>query len=197
MGPAQPAGGRPATWEPSDRCEWDPRNLRAGDWVNRLTGMSASCPLQGGEAAELLLAYCARRLDAETRAWLERHVQLCPECGALAEQQRTVWEALDYWDALPISEEFDARLHQRIRRAAQLRPFAAANLWRAFHLPLAAASVLLGALLFLRSPGPLGPAPESVGPAEVESVEAALEDMEMLRALELFACAGAPRAECV
>ncbi len=154
-----------------------------------------SCPLQGAEGAELLLSYCARRLDAETRAWLERHMQLCPECRVLAEQQQAVWEALDYWDALPVSEDFAVRLREQVRRAPRRRWQLALGLWRNLRVPLAAASLLLGALLLWRVPNPPHVAPQPPAQVEVETVEAALEDIEMLRTLELIASSDRPRAQ--
>ncbi|MCS7314823.1 MAG: hypothetical protein RMI94_00900 [Bryobacterales bacterium] len=153
------------------------------------------CPFQEAEGAELLLAYCARRLDADTSRWLERHVELCPECRAVAEQQKAVWQALDSWDALPVSEDFDVRLRGRIGRLADPPWPALSSLWRRYRVPLAAASILIGALLLIRSPGAVEPTAGLAGTPEVESVEAALDDIEMLRALELMASAGPRRAE--
>ncbi len=154
-----------------------------------------SCPLQHGEGAELLLAYCARRLDEESRAWLERHMDLCPQCRSIAQQQAAVWEALDYWDALAVSEDFDARVRQRIRFAERGDHLKSRGLWRALRVPLAVASILLGALMLVRLPTSLHPAPELAGPAEVDSAEAALEDIELLRTLELTARAQLPRVD--
>lgn len=154
-----------------------------------------SCPLHGGEGAELLLAYCARRLDADTRTWLEGHMSSCADCRVLAEQQQAVWEALDQWDALPVSEEFDARLRERIQACGKEWAKADARIWRSFPLPLAAASILLCAVMLLRWPGGLRPDAQPIPAAEVEAVEAALEDIEMLRTLDLMAWAGPSHAE--
>jgi len=147
------------------------------------------CPIQTKETAELLLAYCARKLEPETRAVLERHMERCPECRAFAEQQKAVWEALDAWEGAPVSEDFDVRLFARIERDRRTSRRARLRL----HVPVAAASLLLAAVLWLRSPWwSAAPESEDTSVVEVETVEAALEDIEMLRALELLARADVP-----
>ncbi|MGC8794194.1 MAG: anti-sigma factor family protein [Bryobacteraceae bacterium] len=144
--------------------------------------------MQSGENAELLLVYCARRLDPATRAMIERHMQQCPDCRAFGEQQSAVWEALDEWDALPVSEDFDARLFARIGQSPQNRRPAILPRWLRAPVPLAAACTALLAFLLLRSPHVTAPhAPEQAAVEEVESAEAALEDIEMLRTLQLMA----------
>jgi len=154
--------------------------------------MPIRCPLQSPENAEVLLAWCARKLDPETSALLERHIEHCPECRAFADQQRAVWEALDAWEAAPVSEDFDVRLFQRIGHEPQARRRGAVSGWLRFRVPVAAASLLLAAVLLLRSPHPLGAPDERVGISEVENAEMALEDIEMLRTLGLMAPADAP-----
>ncbi len=151
------------------------------------------CPIQTQEQAELLLAYCARRLDPETARALERHMEHCAECRRFGEQQRLVWEALESWEALPVSQDFDRRLYERIEQARRagggwasaLLGWARASLRPSWSL--AAASVLMLAMALLRSPAP-PPTPEGDAEwVEVERVERALEDLEMLQALNLMA----------
>src|SRR5438093_183674 len=77
------------------------------------------CPIENPENAGLLLAYWARKLDPETAGVLERHMETCPACQALHDDQKAVWEALDAWEAPPVSEDFDRRLYGRIEAAAQ------------------------------------------------------------------------------
>ncbi len=151
------------------------------------------CPMQARQNAELLLAYCARRLDSQAAAVLERHMEQCPECRAFGEAQRTVWSALDAWEAAPVPPDFDRRLFRRIEAEENggwwgrfFRPLVPIRLRPA--LPLAAASVLFAAVLLLESPE----AVENHGPAQVEAVdvervERTLEDLEMLRQLNLMA----------
>ena len=72
------------------------------------------CPIDTHENTELLLAYCARRLDPETQIVLERHMAVCPACRKFQAGQETVWQALDAWEAMPVSADFDRRLYRRI-----------------------------------------------------------------------------------
>src|ERR1039458_6662773 len=86
------------------------------------------CPIETRESAELLLAYCNRNLDAESTAMLERHMEVCPACREFASGQRAVWEALDVWEAAPVTSDFNHRLYRRIDREVSwwhllMRPF--------------------------------------------------------------------------
>jgi len=117
------------------------------------------CPVQNRDNADLLMAYCARRLGAETAAVLERHMQKCEACRAFGEAQKAVWAALDAWEAQPLSEDFDRRLYGRIRREEEgsfwtrwVQPRLPLNPRPALSLAVAA-SVLLVALL-VQSPPP-------------------------------------------
>lgn len=151
------------------------------------------CPIQK-ENADVLLDYCARRLDAGRVAILERHAAGCPECRQALESQQAVWAALDAWDAMPVSLDFDRRLYRRIeeeRRAGWLR-----GLWqRAFAsgenvlgrpaFGLAAACVTVLAVFLVQSPVPVETESQPLR-AEVvdfEQVERTLEDIEMLKVL--------------
>ena len=73
-----------------------------------------NCPIETKDNAELLLAYCARKLDPETQTILERHVAVCPACREFQAGQQAVWQALDAWEAMPVSTDFDRRLYRRI-----------------------------------------------------------------------------------
>src|ERR1051325_5022425 len=76
--------------------------------------ITMKCPMESHENAELLLAYCARRLDPETQIVLERHMAVCPACREFQKGQEIVWNALDAWEAMPVSVDFDRRLYRRI-----------------------------------------------------------------------------------
>ena len=74
-----------------------------------------NCPLHNNEGAELILDYCSRKLDVDTTLTFEKHFAQCADCARVVDAQRTVWDALDSYEALPaISEDFDARLWSRI-----------------------------------------------------------------------------------
>ena len=164
------------------------------------------CPIETQENAELLLAYCARKLDPETQIILERHLAVCPACRDFQTSQQAVWEALDAWEATPVSPDFDRRLYQRIEQEAAhaswwsrlvqpFRPmFDGSLMGRSMmgrSVPLAAAACLLVvAGIILQQPNSVSPIPEdpTVDRAEVvqvDQVERALDDMEMLRQFKL------------
>jgi len=146
------------------------------------------CPIQSPEHAERLLAYCAHKLDSRRAALLEEHIRNCPECADFVQGQRAVWQALDTWEAAPVSPDFDRRLYQRIQQEVSwwellmrpLRPLVVRQ-----GLPIAAAAcVVMVAGFLLQRPAELPPV---VVPAQVEAsadqVEHAIDDMEILREL--------------
>jgi anti-sigma factor RsiW len=155
------------------------------------------CPIESHETADLLLAYCARKLDPETTIVLERHIAACPACQEFQQGQQTVWNALDAWEAMPVSADFDRRLYRRIEEEAAhaswwsrivrpLRPVFGPGLMSQ-GVPLAAAACLLllaGAILVrpdnVTVPEDLaaGVRMESVQP---DQLERALDDVEMLK----------------
>ena len=123
------------------------------------------CPMETQETSELLLAYCTRRLDADTAVWLERHIASCPACGETYRAQQAVWRALDEWDAAEISPDFDRRLYRAIdervrtswweRLSRGMQPL---SIHRG--LPLAAAACLLVmAGVIVNRQGDVRPAP--------------------------------------
>lgn len=150
------------------------------------------CPIETQENAELLLAYCARRLDLETAAVLERHMESCPACNAFHAAQKTVWDALDAWEATPVSDDFDRRLYARIETEG-------ISLWRRLLRPLqpllarqaiplaTAACLLVMAGILLEHPGSVtlpnqSPHMETV---QAEQVERTLDDLELLSEFQL------------
>ena len=147
------------------------------------------CPIETRENAELLLAYCARKLDVETTAMLEGHIRVCPACREFADGQQTVWKALDAWEAAPVSADFDRRLYQRIEAEVSwwdllMRPFRPLLFRRG--LPIAAAAgLLIVAGMMLERPAAVPPAnsPESaqVDVVAPDQAEHALQEMEMMR----------------
>jgi anti-sigma factor RsiW len=146
------------------------------------------CPIETRENAELLLAYCTRKLDAESTAILERHMEICPACREFSSGQRAVWEALDAWEAAPVTLDFDRRLYRRIDREVSwwhllmrpLRPMLVRQ-----GLPIAAAAclvVMAGVLLQRPASAPPAAQPQSaqVEAFEPDQVEHALDAMHML-----------------
>lgn len=153
------------------------------------------CPVQSRGNADLLLAYCARKLDPDTAAALERHMEQCAACRTLGEEQKAVWDALDLWEAMPVSPDFDRKLYARVEREGGGSLWArwfgtwAPVRWRPA-VSVAAAGVLLVAAVLVEKPGPKAPAVETV---EAEQIERTLEDLEMLRQLPVVPRPEAPR----
>ncbi|MCX6630151.1 MAG: hypothetical protein NTW28_21235 [Candidatus Solibacter sp.] len=143
-----------------------------------------NCPLETREDAQLLLDYCTRKLEPESVAILERHIAICGACLEFALGQRAVWQALDAWEAAPVSQDFDRRLYRRIDAQVSwwsllLRPFrppfGMATLRRS--LPATAMACLLVMAGILVERPVVSPEP---APNQMEQVEHALDEMEML-----------------
>jgi len=147
-----------------------------------------NCPIETQESAEMLLQYCARKLDAESTAILERHMEICPACREFASGQRAVWNALDAWEAAPASADFDRRLYQRVETEISrwdllMRPFRPMMVRQG--LPAAAAAclvVMMGVLLQRPVAVPVDAQRQSaqVEAVQPDQVEHALDAMEML-----------------
>ena len=154
------------------------------------------CPIETQDNAEVLLSYSARRLNPQTTAILEAHMEVCLQCREFRDGQRALWEALDQWEARPISADFNRRLYRKIEEQDQLgwweRIFGAGRpMFLRPALPLAAtACLVLVAGFMIDNPGRMvTPAIEAPQVREVEQVERTLEDMEMLRQFNLVSTA--------
>jgi hypothetical protein len=151
------------------------------------------CPIETQDNADVLLSYSARRLNPESTAILEAHMEVCPQCREFRDGQRTLWEALDQWEARPVSPDFNRRLYRKIEEQERLgwwdRIFGAGRpMFLRPALPLAATAclVLVAGLFLTDNPGRIvTPAGETPQVREVEQVERTLEDMEMLRQFNL------------
>jgi anti-sigma factor RsiW len=152
--------------------------------------MMMKCPIETQDHAELLLEYCARKLDPVTTAVLERHIENCAACRAFEESQRAVWEALDAWTGMPVSADFDRRLYRRIdeqargrwwnRVAPALRPMLIRP-----GLPVAAAACLmvLAGMILNRSADLAGPSSNAelrMQTVQADQVERVLDDLDLL-----------------
>jgi anti-sigma factor RsiW len=145
------------------------------------------CPLESRNP-ELLIAHAAGELDLDAARQLEQHLTGCSACQSAFAQQRTVWKALDDWEAPAISLDFDRRLYRRIEDGASLSWFE--RLMIPFrHMPLrqalpltATAGLLLMAGLLVQHPRPAAPAPPRDGAiVRANQVERTLDDLELLR----------------
>ena len=153
-----------------------------------------NCPIHNNNS-EILLDYCSRRLSLESTLLVEAHIEHCPECKAMTESQMAVWEALDQWEAEPVSADFDRRLYARIEQRgdswwARLTGFASGvNFRPAFTLGAACATVVFA--LILRGPMiNVSDQPDQViriEASELEQAERVLEYMDMLDKLGVIA----------
>jgi len=146
------------------------------------------CPIETRENAELLLAYCHRKLDAESTATLERHIEICPACLEFADGQRAVWEALDAWEAAPVTLDFDRRLYRRIDREVSwwnllVRPLRPALVRQGLPIAAAACLVVMAGMLLQHPAGAPPAAPPQSAQVETlqpDQVDHALDAMRML-----------------
>src|SRR5450759_5938250 len=93
-----------------------------------------NCPMESREHVKWLLDYRTGKLGPELEARLEEHIAACGACREFARGQRVVWEALDGWEAAPVSTDFDRRLYRRIEAQVAwwelLRQFRTVVRWR-------------------------------------------------------------------
>lgn len=152
-----------------------------------------TCPLQS-DNADVLLDYCARVLDPERKAMLERHMEQCGECREMARAQAEVWGAMDLYDADPVSADFDRRLYARIAETEKI------SAWERYWAPvreylqgqpawkpvlsIAAASAVLAVVFLVQGDAPQPATEQPAAVVDVKDVEHVLEDMEMLHQME-------------
>lgn len=149
------------------------------------------CPIETQENAELLLSYSARRLNPESTAILEAHMERCPACQEFRDGQRALWDALDQWDARPVSADFNRRLYRKIEEQEQMSWWSrifGSMVWRPAVPVAATACLALVAGFISMNPGRVtAPVADNPQAREVEQVERALDDLEMLRQFDLVA----------
>ena len=147
------------------------------------------CPLKSGKAFELMMSYTAGTLEPEKQIELERHLPICEECRKAAAAQKAMWEALDVWRPAAISDDFGARLYQRIAEEE------ASPAWRMLFrmpwgslfrpaVPVAAACGALMIAFIVKDPLIRHHSSSTVQQKiSIEQVERALDDMDMLKQL--------------
>jgi len=164
------------------------------------------CPIEVGNEAETMVAFATGRLNPAEREAFELHMAGCAECRRLAEAQKSVWSTLDLWKVPAVAEDFDSRLRARIV-AEERRPWwqrqwdsvTHPGAWFSWKpaLPVAAACAALFVVFLLHAPvhnaaqrNNAGAAPAAVVRIEdaqnvdVDQVERALDDMDMLNQLD-------------
>lgn len=154
--------------------------------------------MQSGADAHRLLDHSAGTLDSAQARIVEQHLAICAACTAFVEAQRSVWKALDDWDRIEISADFNRRLYQRIdREELDLSPLAkvvamARARWTPLTVKQAASAAAICATVAMaifvdvpawRSSKPT--AEPQIEKTEIEQVETALEDLDMLTQFKL------------
>jgi len=148
-----------------------------------------SCPVDDREGAERIVSYGAGRLAPDEETEFELHRRGCARCRELAAAQRAIWSTLDEWPDVTPSESFDEILYQRIaaieQRAWWRRLLPDAGWWRPA-VPVAVACAALVAAFLLKGPDLNLQSPVAAEPKlQIEQVEHALDDMEMLKQLSI------------
>ena len=169
--------------------------------VEREKNLTMSGCNQNNSAVDTLVDYCADTLDAAAAEAVEKHLLECPACDGLVKAQRSAWAALDEWQTPAVSDDFDARLYRRIEASKQAgwvrRSWNAiaqggfSPAWKPA-IPLGVATLVLAAGFLLRSPAPILSTVQPVGPGveavttssaqtvDVDQIESALDDLDML-----------------
>jgi hypothetical protein len=162
-------------------------------WRTWLEGTHVDCLKNTAEGAEILLDYCARKLDSNRMAEIDGHLAGCGECRSLVAAQSELWETMDRWTMPAVSSNFDARLYARI--AAEnadpswkrwlrktFRPATPVPFWKPV-VSLAAACAVLTVALVVHTPEPAANVAVKQVHAEsvdIEQVAKALDDLEIL-----------------
>lgn len=134
-----------------------------------------TCLRENSQGAELLIGYLEGTLPAADRQGLEAHAAECAECRGLLAVQASIDVPVP-----EVSSNFDARLYARIAAEEARRP------WWQFSWKLVApvaglAAVLAVAVIVQR---PVAQLDRSVSSQEIQQLEQALEDLELLSAPE-------------
>ena len=144
------------------------------------------CPMESEENRDLLLEYGTGEPGSPGRVAFERHLEDCSACRGFVAGRRTVWAALDEWEAPSISADFNRQLHQRIAQEISwwdrlFRPLRPLLAWNGLPVAAAAGLVFTVGVMFER---PAGVTPQAettrVDVLQPEQVVNAIEDLEML-----------------
>lgn len=151
------------------------------------------CKRKPGPSSEQLLDFCSERLQAPTRALVQAHLDLCPECREQVRQQLVVASALDQWQVPELSSGFNRELWAKLDAEPARSAFPA---WlslsgkKRFAFPAVALVVALALFAFFTASFQPGPGPSQVPVQaqggsgvdilEAEQAEQVLEDLEML-----------------
>jgi len=156
-----------------------------------------TCPLHVKEGAEILLDYCSQRMDPDRAAEFRLHVADCVDCRQVVEAQEAVWNALDSYEAAPVSMDFDRKLWAKIdaedaqgwwQRTLTRISGGPAIGWSSYlfnwkpMLVAATACAAMAAVMIVSTPShaPVDPAVATDQKQLMERVESALDEVDML-----------------
>jgi hypothetical protein len=149
-----------------------------------------NCPSKNNQNEEILLDYCDGTLAKEQSARFEAHAAECPECREWIVARRSLWEALDEWRAPELSADFNARLYARIAADQNRGWLATVRAWLkpawkpALVTATAGAALAVGLVISRpdvnRQGTGGGPSRSTVETVDMDQIEHALEDLELL-----------------
>ncbi|HEU5021395.1 MAG TPA: hypothetical protein VFT60_05875 [Bryobacteraceae bacterium] len=143
------------------------------------------CPTE-----DVLLEYVAGALAGAQLAELELHTKECSRCDALVASQAAVWRSLNEWKPEPVSAGFNRELWRRIDAdAAAPSWWAGLRFWKQV-APLAVvlALVVTGFVMDRQSHPPAATsAAAAVSASEADQLERALDDLQLLEAVDSVA----------
>lgn len=146
-----------------------------------------SCPLDSRE--ETLLAYSSGELDQAEAATVEAHLETCSECKSFVTAQKTVWDAMDLFEAPAVSMDFDRRLYRRIEEQVSwwdvvVRPLRVAFVRRGLPIAAAAALTITAGILIERAgiaPTPAAHPQTAQFEIQPDQLQGALDEIETLQ----------------
>jgi anti-sigma factor RsiW len=150
-------------------------------WPLELYNAMTHCPTE-----DVLLDYVAGSLNAAQAAEFERHLKECSRCDAVIASQAAVWRSLDEWKPEPVTAGFNRELWRRIDAEAAPSWWAGLHFWKQV-APLAAvlALVVTGFVMDQHSHAPVRtPAAVTASTSEVDQLERALDDLQLLEAVD-------------
>jgi len=153
---------------------------------------------------DILLDYTAGRLNRTQAALFDAHADQCPHCAAVRMSQAAIWQSLDEWKPAPVSEGFNRELWRRIdadaRKSSWTHELAAAlqfSFWKRL-APLAVAMALIVTGYMFDHAGkqsdrlqPGIPASIIVTASEADQLDRALDDIQLLDAVDAATAAAA------
>jgi anti-sigma factor RsiW len=153
------------------------------------------CPSRRGDTT-LLLDYAMGRLAPAEYAAVAGHANGCDDCAAALVEYSSVSDALDAWEAPPLSAHFNPRLWERIERAASAPWYGRSAesvrfQWLKPAVSLAAAALVIAAgfLLDHRSSVSGAAATSRVSATEADQAERTLDDLQLLRQFDVAVAA--------